>query len=91
MSQKTYSLKSLLDVQIHIIKELPDAPKLYVLKEDKSDYALCSLSYAFVLIGYKINADDFEYEITPSLRANDRLEFAKDVAFNHVREKGRPQ
>ena len=49
------------------------------------------MSYAFVLIGYKINADDFEYEITPSLRANDRLEFAKDVAFNHVREKGRPQ
>ena len=36
---------------------------------------------------YNIAADYFKYEITPSLKANGRLKFDQDVAFNWVREK----
>ena len=50
-----------------------------------------SLSSVFYFIGDKIAADIFEYEITPSLKANDRIQFDKGVVLNHVQEKGKPQ
>ena len=36
MGQKTDPLKSLQDVQRNINKSVPDAPKLYVLRENSS-------------------------------------------------------
>ena len=50
---------------------------------------LYSLSYSFYLIGGKISADHFKDGITPSLKANDKLKFAQDVALNHVIDKGK--
>ena len=35
----------------------------------------------------KISADQFEDEITPSLKTNDGLKFSQDVALNRVKEK----
>ena len=82
-------LKSLLDVQRHMIKKLvPDAPKLIFLQENKSAYVLFSFSSLFYLIGDKIATDCLKYEIIPSLKANDRLKLDQDVALNHVRDKG---
>ena len=49
------------------------------------------MSSAFYFFGDKIYADSFINEITPSLKANDGLKFSQDVAFNNVREKGKPQ
>ena len=45
----------------------------------------CSLSYSFYLIGDKIAADDFKDGIKPSIKLNDRLKFAQDVAMDIVR------
>ena len=42
----------------------------------------CSLSYEFYFIGDKIAADNFKYEITPSLKANARLKFYQDATLN---------
>ena len=50
-----------------------------------------SLSSEFYFIGNKIAADCFKDEITPSLKANDRLKFAQDMALNNVIEKGKPR
>ena len=70
-----------------MVKKLEaDAPKLYVLQENKSTCVFCSLSSAFYFIGDKIAADNFIREITPSLKAEDRLKFSQDVALNHVRD-----
>ena len=52
---------------------------------------LYSLSSIFFFIGDKISADSLKDEITPSLKANDRLKFDQDVAFNCVIEKGKPR
>ena len=49
------------------------------------------MSYEFYFIGDKITADFFKDEITPSLKANDQIKFARGVLFNNVREKGKPQ
>ena len=69
-----------------MIKEsVPDAPKLYHLRENKSSCVFCSFSSAFYFIGDKHSADRFKGEIIPPLKANDRLKFAQDVALNHVR------
>ena len=52
-------LKYLLDVQRYMVKKLEaDAPKLYVLQENKSTCVFCSLSSAFYFIGDKIAADN---------------------------------
>ena len=54
ISNKTYPLKSLLDVQIHIIKKyVPDAPKLYVLQEIR--VILCSVYYHLNFTSLVIN------------------------------------
>ena len=45
----------------------------------------------FFSICDKIDADHFEYEITPLLKENDRLKFSQDVALNPVIEKEKPQ
>ena len=45
----------------------------------------------FYFVGDIISAYCFKYEITPSVKANDRLKFDKDVAFNRVGEKLKPQ
>ena len=50
-----------------------------------------SLSSVFYFIGDKIAADIFEYEITPSLKANDGIKFSQDLILNHVIDKGKPQ
>ena len=50
-----------------------------------------SLSYVFFLVVDKIAADCFKDEISPSLKANNGLKFAQDVAFNCVRRKGKPR
>ena len=49
----------------------------------------CTFSYSFYFIGDKIVADLFKDEIRPSLKENDRIKFAQDVALNNVREKGK--
>ena len=51
---------------------------------------LCLFSYAFYFIGDIIGDDYFNDEVTPSLKANDRLNFAQDVPLKNVREKGKP-
>ena len=92
MSNKMDPLRSFLDVKIHMIKKsVSDAGKLYVLRGNKSACVFCSLSSALFFIGDNIFADHFKEEITPSLKANNRLTFSQDVAFNHVSEKGKPQ
>ena len=56
MSQNRDPLKSLLEVQRHMIKKaVPDAPKLYFLHENKSDCVLCcSLLSVLFFVGDKI-------------------------------------
>ena len=49
------------------------------------------MSSTFLFDGDKIAAGSFKDEITPLLKANDRLKFAQYVAMNHVREKIKPQ
>ena len=51
---------------------------------------LCLLSYVFYFIGDKISAYHFKDEITPSLKAKDRLKYAHYVAMNQIREKEKP-
>ena len=90
MSHKMDPLKSLLDTQRHMInKSVLDAPKLYVLQENKSACVFCSLSYALFFIGDKISADCFGDNNTLSLKENDRLKLTQDLALNHVIEKGK--
>ena len=92
MSHKMDPLKSLLDAQRHMInKSVLDAPKLYVLQENKSACVFCSLSSALFFIGDKIAADCFKDKITPLLKANDTLKFSQEVALNHERKKGNLQ
>ena len=52
-------------------------------------YVHCHLK--FYLIGDKISAGCFKDEITPSLKANDRLRSAQDVTFKNVKEKVKPR
>ena len=40
-------------------------------------------------IGDKTAADNFKYEITPSLNADDKLILAQDVALNNIKDKGK--
>ena len=47
----------------------------------------CLFSSELFFIGDKIAANNFKDEITPSLKSNDRLKFAQDVALNSVRYK----
>ena len=49
------------------------------------------MSSVYYVIVDKIAADSFKDEITPWLKANDRLKFSQDVALNNAREKGKPQ
>ena len=91
MSQKIDLLKYLLNVQRQMIKKsVPDAPKLYVLQENKSDCLFCSLSSTFYFIDDKITADGFKNEIKLLIKANTRLKCSQYVALNCVREKGKP-
>ena len=69
-----------------IKKSLPDAPKLYVLRENKSACLLFSLSSEFYFIGDKIKD-----EKSSSLKTNDRLKLDQYVALNHLRKKGKPR
>ena len=39
-----------------------------------------------LFVGDKIDDDYFKDEITPSLEANNKLEFSRDVSINHVGE-----
>ena len=92
MSQKKDPLNSLLDVQIHTEKSVPDALKLYVLQVNNSACVFCSLSYAFYFIGDKIAADRcYKDEIISSLKLNDRIIFSQDVTLINVREMGKPR
>ena len=68
----------------------PDATKLYILQENKSVCAFCSLLYALLLICDKISADHFKDEMTPLIKSNDGLKFSQYMEFNHVIEKGKP-
>ena len=63
-------------------KSAHDAFKLYVLQKNNSTCVLCSFSSSFFFIGDEIDADDFKDEITPLIKANDRLKFAQDLALN---------
>ena len=51
----------------------------------------CSLLYEFFFVGDKISADNFKEKIIPSLKVNDRIKLAQDVAIDHVRDKGKPR
>ena len=51
----------------------------------------CTLFDELYFIDDEIAADRFKDEITPSLKENDRIKFAQDMALNHVREKGKPR
>ena len=62
-----------------IKKSAPDAPKVYVLQKNKRASVLCSFSSAFYFIGDKMAADSFKYEITPLLKAKNRLKFDQYV------------
>ena len=64
---------------------------MYVVYKNKSACLFCSFSSEFYFIGDKSSADHFKYKITPSLKENDRLKLAQDVALKRVREKGKPQ
>ena len=66
---------------------VPDAPMLYDLQKNNIDCVLCSFSSVFYFIGDKIAAYCLKNEITPSLKANDRLKFAQYVTLHHVIEK----
>ena len=46
---------------------------------------------SFYFIDDKIATDNFEDEITPSLKENDRIKFDQDVAMNLLREKRKPR
>ena len=72
-----------------IIKPVPDTPKLYVLKGGNSACILCSLPPVFYFVGDKIDADHLKDEISPSLKAEDSLKFAQNLAMNNLREKGK--
>ena len=63
-----------------IIRPLTGSPKLYVLQESNSACVFCSLSSAFLFVGNKVAADYFKDEIIPSLKENNRLKLADDVA-----------
>ena len=66
MSHKTDPLKSLLDVQRHMIKKsVPDAPNIYDLQENKSYGVFFLLSYVLYYIGDKITAGFFKIELHP--------------------------
>ena len=87
MIKKTDPLKSLLDIQINMIKKpASNAPKLYVLQGNKSAWLFWSLSSAFFLIGDKI-AIVLKDENIPSLKENGRLRFSTEVTVLHAREK----
>ena len=60
-------------------------------RDNKIACVFCLLSYSFYFIGDKMYADCFLDKTTPSLKANDRLKFYQDVAFNRVEEKGNPR
>ena len=72
-----------------IKKSVLDAPKLYGLQENKSACVFCSFKSTFYFICDKIYADNLKYEITSSLKANNRLKFYQDLAFNRVINKGK--
>ena len=59
-----------------IKKLVPDSPKLCIYRKIKSDCVLCLLSSGFYFIDDKTYTDSLKDEITPSLKANDRLKFA---------------
>ena len=71
--------------KIYDKKSLPDAPRLYILQENKSACVVCSFSYALFFIGDKIDADCFKDEIITSIRSSNRLKFAQYVALNRAR------
>ena len=50
----------------------------------------CSLSSVFYFVGDKNVADRFKYEITPSIKSNERLKFDHNISMNYVKEKGKP-
>ena len=77
--------------KIYTFKKVPDAPKLYVLHKKKDSCVLSSFLSELFFIGDKIAVDCLKDEITPSLKSNERLKFAQDVALNNVREKVKPQ
>ena len=57
----------------------------------KGSGVFCSLLDSSYFIGDNISADFKKDEITPLLKANDRLKFDQDVAFYCVIEKGKPR
>ena len=86
MSQKTNPLKSLLDIQRHIIKKsVPDAPKLYFFKLNKSDFVFFPLSSTFCFICDNFSADHLKDEWLLGSVDDNRLQFAQDMIFNRVR------
>ena len=50
-----------------------------------------SLSSKLLFIGDTIASDCFKEEITPSLKANDRLKLPQYVALDRVRKRGKPR
>ena len=84
-------LKSLLEIQRHMKKSVPDATMFYFLKKNKSPCVLYSFLSALYFIGDEISADFLKDEIEPSLKANARLKNTQDVALNRVRGKGKQQ
>ena len=60
-------------------------PKLYVFQEIKSSCVFCSLSFIFIFIGDKVEADHFKGASLPLFKAEDRIKFARDEASTHVR------
>ena len=52
---------------------LPDAPKWYVLQENKSDCVFCSFLSSYFFIGDKISADIFNDVMNPYLKVNCKL------------------
>ena len=45
----------------------------------------CSLSFIFIFIGDKVEADHFKGASLPLFKAEDRIKFARDEASTHVR------
>ena len=63
---------------------------MYVLQKNKSGFVFYSFSSEFYFIGDKIDVDNYNDQITPSLKKNYRLKFTQGVALTCVRKKGKP-
>ena len=56
------------------------APKLYGFQEIKSACVFCLLSFLFLFVGEKVEADHFKEANLPLFKGEDRIKFAQNLA-----------